>query len=139
MNSNIKEHQREADIILLEQLAAEILVKKESVLPRRPIVIEFCGSPKAGKTSCISALEMFLKRNDIRTTVITERGAICPIYNKFDPNFNVWAGCSELARFAEIMSNHFKDFDVVIMDRGFFDAVCWFQYQMKLLKLDQDS
>jgi predicted NUDIX family phosphoesterase/thymidylate kinase len=128
--------QRTKSIVELEKLAEEIINRKKSVLPRRPIVIEFCGSPKAGKSSCISSLAMFLRRNGFRTVVISERGAICPIRNKFDPSFNIWAGCSGLAQFSEVIANHSKYYDVVIMDRGFFDAICWFRWQRKLQKLN---
>ncbi|HEY5259135.1 MAG TPA: hypothetical protein VIJ46_00690 [Rhabdochlamydiaceae bacterium] len=129
--------ERDKNIAVLESLASQIITLKETSLPRRPIVIEFCGSPKAGKSSCISSLSMFLRRNGIRNIVLSERGATCPITNKFDPNFNIWAGCSGLMEFSEIMSNRPKDFDVVIMDRGLFDAVTWFFWQKKLLKLDE--
>jgi ribosome biogenesis GTPase A len=36
----------------LEKLAAKVLELKNKSIPRRPIVIEFCGSPKSGKSSC---------------------------------------------------------------------------------------
>lgn len=122
----------------LESLASKIRELKESVIPRRPIVIEFCGSPKSGKTTCINALAMFLRRNNIKTIVLTERGAVSPIRNKFDPNFNIWAGCSTLMQFSEIIANHSKYYDVIIMDRGFFDAISWFHWQKKLSKLNQN-
>ena len=130
---------RELIIQELKGLATKIRGQKDRILPRRPIVIEFCGSPKAGKSSCINSLSMFLRRNNIRNIVITERGAICPIKNKFDPYFNVWAGCSALAKFSEILTNNSKDYDVVIMDRGFFDAVCWFYWQTTLSELEQED
>jgi hypothetical protein len=80
---------------------------------------------------------MFLRRNEIRTIVISERGAMCPIRNKFDPSFNIWAGCSGLVQFSEIIANHSKYYDIVIMDRGLFDAVCWFHWQKRLRKLHE--
>ncbi len=43
----------------LEDKAERILVKKRQVIPRRPILIEFCGSPKSGKSSCINSLDLF--------------------------------------------------------------------------------
>ena len=129
--------ERTQNILELERLAEDIIKRKKSVLPRRPIVIEFCGSPKSGKSSCISSLAMFLRRNEFRTIVISERGAICPIRNKFDPSFNIWAGCSGLVLFSEIIANHSKYYDVVIMDRGFFDAICWFNWQKALRKLSE--
>lgn len=80
----------------LEKLAADILQLKRRVRPRRPIVIEFSGSPKSGKTTAISSLDIFLRRNGFRTKVLTERASVCPIPNKFDPVFNVWTGCAAL-------------------------------------------
>jgi predicted NUDIX family phosphoesterase/thymidylate kinase len=134
---SVSTEERAKNILELEELAAHIIKLKKSVIPRRPIVIEFCGSPKAGKTSCINSLAMFLRRNNIRTIVFSERGAVCPIRNKFDPSFNIWAGCSGLVQFSEIVANHSKYYDVVIMDRGFFDAISWFHWQKKLRKLHE--
>jgi predicted ATPase len=76
----------------LENLADEVLKLKNDSIPRRPIVIEFCGSPKSGKSSCINSLSLFLRRNKFRTRVLTERASVCPVEDKFDPNFNIWGG-----------------------------------------------
>jgi hypothetical protein len=38
--------------------------------------MEFSGSPKAGKTRCLSVLDLFLKRNGIKIEVYTERASI---------------------------------------------------------------
>ena len=57
---------------------------------RKPIVLEFAGVPKAGKTSTIGALCAFLKRCGFKVQVVAERAAICPIRDKTHPNFNVW-------------------------------------------------
>jgi len=49
---------------------------------KRPLIIEFSGSPKAGKTRAISGLELFLTRNGIKVEVYTERASISPIKSK---------------------------------------------------------
>lgn len=61
-------------ITKLEEMAETLLKAKREVRPRRPIIIEFCGTPKAGKSSCISSLVIFLKRNGFRVKVLSERG-----------------------------------------------------------------
>jgi predicted NUDIX family phosphoesterase/thymidylate kinase len=127
------------EIQRLEELADALLTEKRSYRSRRPIVIEFCGTPKAGKSSCIGSLVIFLKRNGFKVKVLTERASICPINNKFDPNFNVWTGCSSLAELMVILSNDSKKFDVVIIDRGVFDAVCWFYWQRERNYLDEGT
>lgn len=121
----------DAQIKRLENMAEALLKAKRLVRPRRPIIIEFCGTPKAGKTSCISSLVIFLKRNRFKVKVLTERASVCPINDKFDPNFNVWTGCSSLTELTRIISNESKDHDVVILDRGIFDSVCWFHWQLE--------
>lgn len=113
----------------LEKLAGRILALKRRVRPRRPIVIEFSGSPKSGKTSALNSLDIFLRRNGFRTKVLTERASVCPIPNKFDPIFNVWTGCAALNQLMDTLANNSLKLDVIIMDRGFFDALCWFEWQ----------
>ncbi|MDQ7813668.1 hypothetical protein, partial [Brevundimonas sp.] len=127
-----------SNIEYLERKVESILSEKKKTRRNRPIVIEFCGTPKAGKTSCISSLAIFLKRNGFKVHVLTERAGNCPIRNKFDPNFNIWTGCSALMELSEILSNRPSDFDVIIMDRGIFDAVCWFNWQFVHDKLDEE-
>ena len=123
----------------LERIAQEVLALKRTSIPRRPIVIELCGSPKAGKTSCINALSMFLRRNEFRVKVLVERASVCPVKNKYDPLFNVWTICSAIAELSETISNSSKEHDVVILDRGLFDALCWFEWQQASHYLDHDS
>jgi hypothetical protein len=71
--------------------------------------------------------------------VLTERASICPIKNKFDPNFNIWTGCQALSELARIMSNEIKEYDIVILDRGLFDAVCWFNWQKNRNYIDDNT
>lgn len=118
-----------AQIKELELHAKNLLELKNRSIGRWPIVIEFCGSPKAGKSSCLSSLDIFLRRNNFKTKVLTERASVCPIENKFDPLFNIWTGCSMLAQLSEMIANHSKEYDVIIADRGIFDALCWFEWQ----------
>lgn len=112
----------------LSALASEVLELKNKSRPRRPLLIELCGSPKSGKSSCITALNIFLKRNNFRTKVLSERASVCPIRDKKDPAFNIWTVCSMLAELSEHLTNSRKDLDVILADRGIFDALCWFEW-----------
>jgi predicted RNA-binding protein with PIN domain len=124
---------KEAEILRhineLEKLASDVLELKKRERPRRPIVIEFAGAPKAGKSTCISSLDIFLRRNRFRTKILTERAGVCPIPNKFDPLFNVWTGCASLNQLSETLARYARSLDVIILDRGFFDSLCWFEWQ----------
>ena len=126
-------------ILELEELAEKVLALKNRVIPRRPIVIEFCGSPKSGKTSCINSLDLFLRRNHFRTHILTERASVCPVKSKCDPFFNIWTVSSAIAELSEVLSNHSKEYDVIILDRGIFDALCWFSWLLEKKYFDQSG
>lgn len=109
----------------LESRAAQLrsLLDKRSIESAdRPLIIEFSGAPKAGKTRSISILELFLKRNGIKAEVFTERASISPIKSKGHLNFNVWVSCASLQGMLEAL---YRDLDVFILDRGMFDALVW--------------
>lgn len=118
----------EGNMIKLKNIAEKVLELKNLHRQRRPIIIEFCGSPKAGKTSCINSLNIFLKRNGFRTVVLHERASVCPINDKRSPVFNVWTVCSAINGILENLYSYSEKVDIVIADRGIFDALCWFEW-----------
>ncbi|HXI96365.1 MAG TPA: hypothetical protein VNG04_09570, partial [Candidatus Acidoferrum sp.] len=68
--------------------------------------------------------------------VLTERASVCPIADKRDWLFNVWTMCSTLTQLAPYLDRPRSDVDVVICDRGIFDALCWFQWLVNNGHLD---
>lgn len=134
---------RKDNIEKLESLAQEVLRLKNLHRQRRPIVIEFCGSPKAGKTSSIAALNIFLKRNGFKTNVLTERASICPISDKQSPVFNVWTCTSTINEINEQMdkanSKTSDNIDIILCDRGIFDALCWFRWLKQKNRMSEDE
>jgi predicted NUDIX family phosphoesterase len=135
----IKNNDIDKNIEELEKLSEKVLKLKADAIPRRPIIIEFCGSPKSGKSSCINSLDLFLRRNNFRTKVLTERASVCPVTNKYDPYFNFWTVSGCIAELSEVMSNRSKDFDIVLVDRGIFDAICWFTWLLKQKHFDRKN
>jgi hypothetical protein len=117
------ENQSDLDQIKdLEVKATQLKVLLEKRSADRPLIIEFSGAPKAGKTRSIGGLELFLKRNGIKAEVFTERASIAPIKSKGHLNFNVWVSCASLQGMLEAL---YRDLDVFILDRGVFDALVW--------------
>lgn len=112
----------------LEKLAAEVLQLKQEREQRRPLLIEFCGSPKSGKSTTINSLNLFLKRNGFNTVVLTERAGICPIDNKTHPFFNLWTLTSAVSEIVKHLDLGKGKIDIIISDRGIFDALCWFEW-----------
>lgn len=129
---------KDAIIKELKEKAKEVKLLKETHRKRRPIVIEFSGSPKAGKTSSINSLKQFLKRNGFEVEVIQERASMCPVSDKQSPMFNIWTSCMSLAGLVGIIEDKKSSCDVVILDRGVFDALCWFEWLNKYDKMEDD-
>ncbi len=109
-------------VLDLETRAAKLKELLDARAAKRPLIIEFSGAPKAGKTRSISGLELFLKRNGIKVEVFTERASVAPIKSKGHLNFNVWVSCASLQGMLEAL---YRDLDVFILDRGVFDALVW--------------
>src|SRR5580698_6935216 len=118
----MNESHNEITVDELEKRAAKLKDLLEKRTADRPMIIEFSGAPKAGKTRSISVLELFLKRNGITVEVFTERASVSPIKSKGHLNFNVWVSCASLQGMLEAL---YRDIDVFILDRGIFDALVW--------------
>lgn len=123
----------------LQVLAKEVYDLKQEKGQKRPIVIEFSGSPKAGKTSCINSLELFLKRNGFSVKIIHERASICPVSDKHSPMFNTWTASTSLAGMIGVLADKDSQTDVLILDRGIFDALCWFQWLTDGGKMEEEQ
>ena len=104
---------------------------------RKPVIFEFAGVPKAGKTSTLNALQAFLQRCGFRVEIVVESTSICPIRDKTNSNFNVWTACATLAQILEKTHNptRLDDPDILILDRGLFDALCWLRLMERLERI----
>ena len=98
----------------------------------RAFVIEFAGTPKSGKTTSIEAVRHFFVRHGFRVHVLRERASFCPIPMKGHLFFNTWCAASMLA---ELLANVETETDIIIVDRGLFDALVWLALQEKRSEL----
>ena len=135
----IKHDERKRIIEKLQKIAESVLSLKSERRQKRPIVIEFSGSPKAGKTSCINSLELFLKRNGFTVRIVQERASVCPVSNKQSPMFNLWTACTSLAGLIGTLEDKKNPVDVLILDRGVFDALCWFDWLVTSGKMEDEQ
>jgi predicted NUDIX family phosphoesterase len=92
----------------------------------RPFVIEFAGTPKSGKSTSVEAIRHFFARHGCRVHILAERAALCPIPMKGHLFFNTWCACSMLA---ELLANVEAETDIILIDRGVFDALVWLTLQ----------
>ncbi|MDE0455748.1 MAG: hypothetical protein OXI15_00520 [Chromatiales bacterium] len=121
------------------QARAENAAIQFSEKARKPLVIEFAGVPKAGKTTTLSHVQAFLKRCGFRTDVVIERASVCPVRDKKHANFNVWTACTTLAQVLEKTQNPPRGDDpqILFLDRGIFDSICWMTMMERISRIRQ--
>jgi hypothetical protein len=91
----------------------------------RPWLVEFAGTPRAGKTTVIGGLSTLLKRDGWHVRLVDEQAGCCPVPDKDNPHFNIWTTCSTICRIVEA---RYSSADIVLIDRGLFDALCWLEW-----------
>lgn len=94
-----------------------------------PFFVEFSGSPKSGKSSCIDIVGHFFRRLGYRVLAPTEGASKrTPYYLKDDfVAFNAWSACYALSHVLEGLYHSDKS-HIAILDRGLFDALVWFEF-----------
>jgi len=119
------------------QIRAEQAASKFAETARKPIVVEFAGVPKAGKTSTLGQVQAFFKRCGFRTEVVVERASVCPIRDKKHANFNIWTVCTTLAQILEKTQDPPRGDDphILFLDRGIFDSICWLSMMERLARI----
>jgi predicted NUDIX family phosphoesterase len=123
-------------------MKTELQIRAENVAEcfrgaRKPVIFEFAGVPQAGKTSTLNALQAFLRGCGFRVDVVIDRASLCPIRDRTHSNFNVWTACTTLAQILERTQNPSRvdDPDILILDRGLFDALCWLRLMERLERI----
>ncbi len=132
-------------------MKTELQIRAEDAAERfygahKPVIIEFAGLPQAGKTSTSIALQVFLQRCGFRVEIVGERAFPSPFRGQKHSNFNVWpacrvaplyAACTTLAQILEKTqaSPGFDGPDILILDQGLFDALCWLRLLERLERI----
>lgn len=114
--------------------AESLAGKMESIRKAKgftPLVVEFAGSPKSGKSTNIDIVTHFFKRTGFRVWSPTEGASKrTPFQLRGDlVAFNVWAlnyAINEIL----LSCQHPEPYDLVVLDRGVFDSLAW----MRLLR-----
>jgi predicted NUDIX family phosphoesterase len=134
-----------------ELMKTELQIRAEDAAERfhgarKPVILEFAGLPKAGKTSTAIALQVFLKRCGFRVEIVNERASPSPLKDPTHSNINMWAACrvaplyaacATLAQILEKTQNPpgIDDPDILILDQGLFDALCWLKLMERLERI----
>jgi thymidylate kinase len=116
------------ELAKLRSRAESILTELAGIPPQRPVFVEFSGTPKSGKSTCIDIVAHFLRRLRFRTLAPTEGASRrTPYYLKDDwVAFNTWSANYALTHILEGL-HHADRYHIAILDRGLFDALVWFE------------
>lgn len=93
-----------------------------------PWVVEFAGLPRSGKSGCIDSVEHLLRRNRISVLTPFEGAGRAPEHLKDDlVAYNAWTAMYAIQQILEgsARSELQKRREVVLLDRGLFDATAW--------------
>ena len=80
----------------------------------------------------------FLKRNDFKVKVLPESASVCPVKDKHSPMFNLWTACDSIKSLVGVLESERTLYDVIIVDRGIFDSMCWFQWLWSSEKMEKE-
>jgi hypothetical protein len=129
---------KEFDIRALEERCPKILQCLEGFAA--PWVIEFAGSPRSGKSGCIATIEHLLRRNNFAVLAPREGAGNVPERLAHDlVAYNAWTATYAIQQILVGSARSEKDryYNVVILDRGLFDATAWFHLLERNGKLDK--
>jgi len=112
----------------LQMYVNEIREKLKTANSKKPIVIEISGTPKAGKTTYIDSLKVFLRRSGIKVKSIHEGASVCPVEDKNNWFFNVWTLNYAINSLIQNIYAPVPHIDVLIVERALFDSICWFKW-----------
>lgn len=108
----------------------------ESFLPR-PFLVEITGPPSSGKTTTITELDKFFRRQGFRVFRPQEGAEVIRHIERTTPLYNVRTGLYALEMLIDLSHGH--QYDLVIFDRCIFDAYCWMVYWLEKGKLSPEE
>ena len=119
---------------VLERMDA--LVLSEGQENPLPFFVEFAGTPKSGKSSCIEIVRHFFRRVGFRILAPTEGASRrTPYYLKNNlPAFNTWSASYALTHVLEGKYDAEDRYQIALLDRGLFDALACLNYFGKTAK-----
>ena len=113
----------------LIERAEDVLTRIKQNQPSGPLFVEFAGTPKSGKSSCIEIVRHFFRRVKFHVLTPAEGASRrTPSYLKNNlPAFNTWSACYALTHVLEGKHDAHDRYHLALLDRGLFDALAWFE------------
>lgn len=110
----------------LEKRAQNVRAARASRPTKLPVVVEFAGSPKSGKSTNIDTVSHFFKRMEFKVWAPSE-GASKRTPYLLKRNFVAFSTWSLNYAISELLVayHNVDQSDLVILDRGPFDSIAW--------------
>ena len=108
----------------------------QSFIPR-PFFVEFSGSPSSGKTTMITELDKYFRREGARVWRPQEGAEVIRHIERTTPLYNIRTGLYALNLLIDLSAGHM--YDIVIFDRCIFDAFSWMMYWEEKNKLTPEE
>lgn len=103
----------------------------------RPFFMEFTGSPSVGKTTLITELDKYFRREGARVWRPQEGAEVIRHIERTTPLYNIRTGLYALNLLIDLSAGHM--YDIVMFDRCIFDAYCWMMYWEEKNKLTPEE
>ena len=89
----------------------------------RPFIVEFLGTPEAGKTTSVKMLRRSLEEKGYKVGLVRESAEIVPdMFKTGCSKGNIWMTLKTAQKLYEEINN---DRDIVLVDRGIVDSLAW--------------
>jgi thymidylate kinase len=89
----------------------------------RPFMVEFGGTPSAGKTTLITQIDTILRREGLRVYCPQEGAQAIRHISRHTPLYNLRTGIYALSILIDLA--HSSTYDVILFDRCIFDSYHW--------------
>ncbi len=128
----------------LEALKDEIqYLRKEKGPLTKPFVITLCGTPRAGKTTCVDNLFDFFKKANLKTRYLKEPAGL--IYDTLKSKEEKQQLLKDRIGFVEqqyemgnqYINNNLNNNELLLCDRGILDTFIWYDMYYQLGMIDK--
>jgi thymidylate kinase len=104
----------------------------------KPLIVEFAGLPNSGKTTSADIVGHYFGRSGLEVLLISDIALSCPISRRTRLESTAWI-LNQLINIVLEEKFHGKSHDIVLMDKGIFDAQAFISLTCKELNINDSQ